>query len=71
MVGHAEYKNELSQENRTKKGRPFRNTQSNQTSNLLIKAPFDMENSPHLPCNLTKTIQRNRHLWSKFPSAAT
>ena len=43
MVGHAKYKNELPQENQTKKGRPFQNSQGTQTGNLLTKAPFYME----------------------------
>ena len=67
MVGHAEYKNELPQENQTKKGRPFQNSQGIQAGNLSTKAPFYMENSPRLPCDFTKTIQRNGCLWSKFP----
>ena len=67
MVGHVKYKNELPQEDQTKKGRPFRNSQGTQTGNLSTKASFHMENSPHLPCNFTKTIQGNGHLWSKLP----
>ena len=40
MVGHMKYKNELPQENQTKKGRPFRNSQGTRTGNLSIKASF-------------------------------
>ena len=71
MVGHAKYKNELPQENRTKKGRPFRNSQGTRAGNLSIKTPFYMENPPCLQRNSTKTIQRNRRLWSKLPQATT
>ena len=46
MVGHVEYKNELPQENWTKKGRPFQNSQGTQAGNLSTKAPFYMGNSP-------------------------
>ena len=59
MAGHAEHKNELSQEDRAQKRRSFRNSQGNQTGNLLTKAPIHMENSPRVPCYTTKTVQRN------------
>ena len=71
MVGHVKYKNELPQENRTKKGRPFQNSQGTRNGNLSTKAPFYMENSPCLPHDFTKTIQRNGRLWRKFPYATT
>ena len=67
MAGHAEHKNELSQEDQTQKGRSFQNSQGNQTGNLSTKASTYMENSPRVPCYFTKTVQGNGHLWSKFP----
>ena len=59
MAGHTKHKNELSQEDQTKKGGPFQNSQGNRTGNLSTKASLQMENSPYLPCNFTKTVQRN------------
>ena len=59
MAGHTKYKNELSQEDWTQKRRSFRNSQGNQTGNLLTKAPIHMENSLCVPCYTTKTVQRN------------
>ena len=59
MVGHAKHKDELSQEDQTQKGGSFRNSQGNQTSNLSTKTSIHMEDSPHVPCYFTKTVQGN------------
>ena len=59
MAGHVKHKNELSQEDWTQKGRSFQNSQGNRTSNLSTKASIHMENSPRVPRNFTKTVQRN------------
>ena len=60
MAGHLKRKNELSQEDRTKKGGSFRNSQGNQTGNLLTKTSLHMENSPCLSRDFAKTIQRKQ-----------
>ena len=59
MAGHAKHKNELSQEDQAQKRRSFQNSKGNWTGNLLTKASIHMENSPHIPCHVTKTVQRN------------
>ena len=59
MVGHMKHKDELPQEDRTQKGRPFQNSQGDQTGNLSTKTPIHMEDSPHVPCYFTKTVQGN------------
>ena len=57
MVGHMKHKDELPQEDRTKNGRTFQNSQSDRTGDLSTKTPIHMEDSSHVSCYLTKTVQ--------------
>ena len=59
MAGYTKHKDEIPQEDQTKKGRTFRNGQSNRTGDLLTKTPIHMEDSSHVPCYLIKTVPRN------------
>ena len=59
MVGYMKYKDEVPQEDQTKKGKTLRNNQGNQTSNLSTKTPTHMEDSFHVSRYITKTVPRN------------
>ena len=59
MAGYKKYKDELSQENQTKKRGTLQNSQGNWTSDISTKAPAYLEDSSCVPRHITKAIQRN------------
>ena len=67
MARLEEPEDDLSQEDETKTRRAFHNHRSSWSSDILTKTTELMANPRRLPCSITQTLQRERHLWQKLP----